>query len=1006
MTRTIFTAIFITLFSFSHSNARSLTPQEALDRALNTTKTGNVTILAENTDKTHYNLAKTTPEYYVFNREEGGYIIVSADDRIYEILADVENGTFNPDCIPGLKWLTDLYTTEIREFIKRADLPESKSGDSANSPDQYLSLPQLYSKWTDIEPIMTTRWGQSSPYNDLCPIKNGTRSVTGCTATAMAQVVKAIGYYNGTGYRSLGHDEQGNPIEFDYTSADFNLKGMKDAYTAASTDNEKSEIANLMLACGIGTGMKYGNESSSAFTTNVATALINYFGFDPDNTYFMDRENFNAAEWERVIYTELSLGRPVHYSGGGHAYVIDGYRSRGLYHVNWGWDGAQQGFFRLSALIPPQSGENFSTAQQMSKSVPPGADPGYTPECVKGLNGGIFYNENGTFNIRFTSLGLNLDTSLGVILMDEDNDIAARMVFWSGNQLFKGSSIHDPKHTCDFSELNLPAGVYKIYPAYMNKTETQLRITRPRTDMPHFILLNVDSDGQCECFNTKPELFLADVTLPEECFSGHPANISVTLVNDMQVDYAGTISIGLSKKGNDTESTPLCSVSSEMTIYAGDNRSAECTLSLCDTANNPLPPGEYTITCTDKNGFRLDNNEYSLSLADGSPKPGWSSSESLRIENATDIPELLTAGETWPHTAQVVCTKSKKAKIGVTFYIPDKNTIVKNYYIYNSNINTGSMYYLYSADDFTIDIPFGTYDVAYTNNLSEISARKRVRVSQDGNNGFSFAPHGQNEASIVKHHAGSFSGHVTIPDNVEFDGSEYPVTAIEPEAFAGCRSLLSIDIPSSVKQIGTNAFAYCEALEQIHLHSDNPVFKYINLIAPGLSENCSIYTSPSAWDRYNETCSRNNLYSLIQSIESLPVTADGPEKAAIGIVPSHHATNKNFSISATDSATDPIATVTITDVQPGYITIDINPIRIGTQNFRIESEQLGVEPATITLNVCGTSGINEIEDDVETGVSTIYDLMGRPVSDKHKCKPGIYIIVSGDKSKKIIIPRN
>lgn len=138
----------------------------------------------------------------------------------------------------------------------------------------------------------------------------------------------------------------------------------------------------------------------------------------------------------------------------------------------------------------------------------------------------------------------------------------------------------------------------------------------------------------------------------------------------------------------------------------------------------------------------------------------------------------------------------------------------------------------------------------------------------------------------------------------------------------------------------------------------------------------------------------------------LPVTADGPEKAAIGIVPSHHATNKNFSISATDSATDPIATVTITDVQPGYITIDINPIRIGTQNFRIESEQLGVEPATITLNVCGTSGINEIEDDVETGVSTIYDLMGRPVSDKHKCKPGIYIIVSGDKSKKIIIPRN
>lgn len=995
--------IFAIVLSATSGHARSLSPQEALDRALTTAVNDKLSVLSANAEKVHYTLAKATPEYYIFNRESGGYMIVSADDRTYEILADVENGTFNPDSIPGLKWITDLYAAEIREFISENDMGH-KTTSQLSLTEEASTLPSLYAQWTDITPIMTTRWGQSSPYNDLCPIKNGARSVTGCTATAMAQVVKAIGHYQGTGYKNMGSDDQGNPIEFDYASAEFDFQGMKDVYNSESTDREKNEIARLMLACGIGTNMKYGDEASSAFTRYVSTALIDHFGFDPDYTCLMKREYFNAADWERVIYTELSLGRPVHYAGGYHAFVIDGYRRHGLYHVNWGWDGAQQGYFRLSALITPLTNNNFSSGQELSKSVPLGADPGYMPPDVQGLIGGLSCNPDGTLNISFTSRGVNLDTSLGIIIRNENGKIVDRIVFWSGYNLFNGSVVRDSKKTYDFTALNLPAGVYTVYPAYKSGTETELDVAGLHNNLPHYILLTVNADGQYDCSNMTSSVHLAEVSLPESCYSGYPADITLTMVNDMPMDYSGTLSISLVRDEADTDNP--CSTQTDISIYSGDNKSVVCTLSLCDNKNNPLTPGTYTITVTDNYGTRLEDGEFAMTVSEGTPKDNWSSHENLRIENATEIPELLSQGTIWPHIAQVVCTQIKKAKIGVTFYIPDKNTIVKNFYIYNSTINTGSKYYLYSADDFTIDIPFGTYDVAYTNNLSQISARKRVRISQEGSNGLWFAPKGENEASVISHQSEYYSGDITIPEIIEFNGVEYPVTDINAGAFAGCASLQSVIIPSSVTHIGTNAFAYCGALEQIQLHSPLPSFKHINLIAPGLPSSCSIYTTCSAWDSYNKNCKRDNLYSLIESIESRSIIADGSSPTTLTVKPSHSAINKHFNIYPVETSIDPIATISVSDIQAGHITLDIIPLRPGTQIFEIESHQLGIEPAFITLTISDTSGIYspETDTDISDNVEIMYNLQGQPIYDKSDCPAGIYIIVKGNKTEKIVIP--
>ena len=57
-----------------------------------------------------------------------------------------------------------------------------------------------------------------------------------------------------------------------------------------------------------------------------------------------------------MIYKELTCSRPVIYLGfsgkGGHAFICDGCDGEGFYHINWGWGGQCDGFFKLSELTP------------------------------------------------------------------------------------------------------------------------------------------------------------------------------------------------------------------------------------------------------------------------------------------------------------------------------------------------------------------------------------------------------------------------------------------------------------------------------------------------------------------------------------------------------------------------------------------------------------------------------------------------------------------------------
>ena len=294
------------------------------------------------------NVALDATAYYIFNIGKGeGYVIVSGSDLAPEVLAYVDRGSFIQESIPinMENWLND-YAAQIA-CLERTSTTNVK--------------PRLAIQRNAVNPLLTSTWGQNSPYNDMCPVNSstGVHCATGCVATALAQV---INYHK--------HPKQTMAAIPSYTTESLSIKmpeiginaiewnNILDNYTGEETTAQKEAVAKLMLLCGQAVEMDYNTPESGISTSDIpldVKALIRFFGYDT-TVRSINRNYFEASEWESIIYTEVAEGRPVLYnglsSGGGHAFVIDGYSSDGLFHVNWGWEGVSDGYFALSILNP------------------------------------------------------------------------------------------------------------------------------------------------------------------------------------------------------------------------------------------------------------------------------------------------------------------------------------------------------------------------------------------------------------------------------------------------------------------------------------------------------------------------------------------------------------------------------------------------------------------------------------------------------------------------------
>ena len=325
---------------------------------------------------------------YAFNLDGGGFVIVSGDDRTVPVLGYSPTGTLDWDTMPeNMKGWLSSYAKSIAAL---GDL-QAKDGNPIGLKSQ--------SKGTEkatIATLMSTKWNQTEPYNNMCPIyegedeDKGKRCVTGCTCTATAQVMAyhkwpkeacneipeyKLELWNGdviTGYQTL---EKLSPVVFQWDK-------MLDEYhqngQLIGTKEQQDAVAQLMRYAGQSMKMNYSPSSSGTDVFLAADALKKYFGYD-QGLQDVARSQYTIAEWEDMIYAELAAQRPVIYGGGSHTFVVDGYKGQGLYHVNWGWGGYLDNFFSLSLLNPGSwdgtgagtAGVDYSTPQDAIIGVKP-----------------------------------------------------------------------------------------------------------------------------------------------------------------------------------------------------------------------------------------------------------------------------------------------------------------------------------------------------------------------------------------------------------------------------------------------------------------------------------------------------------------------------------------------------------------------------------------------------------------------------------------------------------
>ena len=273
--------------------------------------------------------------YYVFNAESnGGFVIVAGDDRVKDILGYAEHGNFDLTKAPSnVRWWLSQYEKAIKNIgngTRRAMARRSETAKEA------------------ITPFITTSWGQFSPYNDQCPEISGEHCVTGCVATAMAQVINYTKWPVSATGEIASYTTKTNQIAVPKLEATtFDWGNMTD-----------TDIARLMRYCGQAVKMDYGLGESGSYDANIPGALISKFGYD-NNIRIVYRNGYNSETWENMIYNELKAGRPIIYGGqsgnSGHSFICHGYMD-GMYYINWGWDGMFDGYFALTALNPNGNG--------------------------------------------------------------------------------------------------------------------------------------------------------------------------------------------------------------------------------------------------------------------------------------------------------------------------------------------------------------------------------------------------------------------------------------------------------------------------------------------------------------------------------------------------------------------------------------------------------------------------------------------------------------------------
>ncbi|MBQ6047057.1 MAG: C10 family peptidase [Bacteroidales bacterium] len=350
--------------------------------------------------------ALSVEKLYVFETSErDGYVVVAGDDVALPILAHSGSSGFPVEGMaPAVKGWLAFYEREIAAAQEMELKATAYTRELWEALREGTPLPQA--KGVKVDQLMTTRWNQSPLYNNYCPKADGEdRAVTGCVATALAQVMR-YWQFPEHGIGSHSYSYEGVPdsvvhwpygtLSADFENTTYRYDLMPDTINGYCSAEEIDAVATLSYHCGVALDMVYNPSGSAAFmtrqeviefdsvhySTEIALEVIipQYFGYAPTVGYW--RRDFELSDWISMVQEELVRGRPVLYAGEasedgqyGHCFVVDGCNQRSKFHINFGWGGLYDGYFYLDAIDPSSVMPNMSHRQSAIFGMyPPGRD--------------------------------------------------------------------------------------------------------------------------------------------------------------------------------------------------------------------------------------------------------------------------------------------------------------------------------------------------------------------------------------------------------------------------------------------------------------------------------------------------------------------------------------------------------------------------------------------------------------------------------------------------------
>jgi hypothetical protein len=301
----------------------------------------------------------------VFTFNTDGFVAISLDSRFNPILAYSLTGSHN---LSNFSVEIDKWFADIADGFQLEILADNNDG-------------IIHKDWLLIEngdfPILSTKaallptpeWGQGCYYNTACPVDamgSCGHSVTGCTATAMAMIMK---YWNYPQYGIGEHSYETNL--YGTQSANFGAtEYLWGDIPATQPTEDNPALATIMFHCGVAVDMEYGTGTSGAYPS--PAAFVDYFGYS-QNARYDYLADYTLPEWVEILKTDIDNGKPVLYAGWeemlimGHSWVCDGYDASDYLHFNWGDNGSGNGYFLLPEIV-------FSENNMIVRNIFPASD--------------------------------------------------------------------------------------------------------------------------------------------------------------------------------------------------------------------------------------------------------------------------------------------------------------------------------------------------------------------------------------------------------------------------------------------------------------------------------------------------------------------------------------------------------------------------------------------------------------------------------------------------------